>query len=759
MNADVKATITLNEGSENTISAPAGYAALAVAWESDSEFADLTIDGKGTLTANAGSDSAAIGGSKNENAVYGNITIKDGNIIADARNSGGAAIGSSATNARSDKPAAQTWGTITIDGGTIEATGNGGQSAGIGGGSHVDSGEIVINGGNITATGYSGIGSGLGGSKWNGSDPGPGGVFATVEINGGTITARGSDIGAGIGGAMYCDAIVTINGGTVYAYSGPGRNNTTHGGAAIGAGYQGHAEVTINGGEVYAYAAEGCAAPGIGSGTAANNSSLHTNDGRSGDVKVEKTIVTITGGTVHAEGGGYGGAGIGTGCGADKAEVNISGGSVTAAGGKSTEADKTGGSGIGSAYAGAPADGFKPDGEHSEKKHLVMTGVTVSITGGTVNAVGGWGASAIGSGAENITAETIVIDAEEADVEAYSDGTKFAVDTRSINDGSEEKDRIVTGDLMQGTFVFPYTSEDGVYQDTEGLETIKLMNGAGDRSAVELTGMPSGYRSFARTVPADGDYSVYTDSDQIAGGAGRYFNKCTDDTRTEEDVRTGGDIAERNIEFPVTGSSLSDNFYLFPVRTIVVEKEVSADDSFRGSIDTTLWFALWDDAAGAFVRNEDGDIWMESIEVSGGTPQGKAIFAGIDEGTYDVREIDPDDPEADITGTSIASDESIKLVEIRTSRGETEDDVTVVNYYEQDTDGPTPADGGDDTEKADPKDAAANGGTTSIAPAETPKSAGNARTSDSVDLALIISVFIAAGALAALAARRRKTMR
>ena len=114
----------------------------------------------------------------------------------------------------------QSWGVITINNGEINATGGntGNGGAGIGGGNHVDSGLIIINGGVVTAEGSAGIGCSIGSSKSKDeADKGPGHYFATVEINGGEVYAYGRDIGAGIGGAMYCDAVVHITGGTIEA--------------------------------------------------------------------------------------------------------------------------------------------------------------------------------------------------------------------------------------------------------------------------------------------------------------------------------------------------------------------------------------------------------------------------------------------------------------------------------------------------------------------------------------------------------------
>ena len=92
----------------------------------------------------------------------------------------------------------QDGGTITINGGTVNATSYT-RGAGIGGGNGGDGGMVTINGGTVTAMGSADItfpsgnyGAGIGGG--NGGDGG------TVIINGGTVTASSKYSGAGIGG-------------------------------------------------------------------------------------------------------------------------------------------------------------------------------------------------------------------------------------------------------------------------------------------------------------------------------------------------------------------------------------------------------------------------------------------------------------------------------------------------------------------------------------------------------------------------------
>ena len=137
-------------------------------------------------------------------------------------------------------------GTVTINGGTVDATG-GHNGAGIGGIYGQSGGTVTVNQGTVIAHGgVNGAGIGMG-------RVGSGG---TVTINGGAVTAYGGESGAGIGGgdAAGCGT-VTINGGTVNAYGGSEA-------AAIGGGRAGSGgTVTIQGGVVTATGGED--SPGI----------------------------------------------------------------------------------------------------------------------------------------------------------------------------------------------------------------------------------------------------------------------------------------------------------------------------------------------------------------------------------------------------------------------------------------------------------------------------------------------------------------
>jgi len=121
--------------------------------------------------------------------------------------------------------------------GSLRATG-GGDGAGIGSGYNGSGGTITINGGTVNATSVEGAGIGGGGDHGNGG---------TVIINGGTVNATSNGNGAGIGGGNGGGdgGKITVNGGTVTATS-------TNGPCDIGPGAAGlDGNIFITGGSVY----------------------------------------------------------------------------------------------------------------------------------------------------------------------------------------------------------------------------------------------------------------------------------------------------------------------------------------------------------------------------------------------------------------------------------------------------------------------------------------------------------------------------
>lgn len=149
----------------------------------------------------------------------------------------------------------------TASEGTLETVGDR-AGAGIGGGqwnsinesntdyTYCSSGKVTINGGTIKATGGDGS-AGIGSAGTTASAFVGGYTCGDITINGGNVTAQGGTDAAGIGGGRVCPgANVIINGGTVTAQGGEN-------GEGIGKGYNGghsgtliigvNADVTSNG--------------------------------------------------------------------------------------------------------------------------------------------------------------------------------------------------------------------------------------------------------------------------------------------------------------------------------------------------------------------------------------------------------------------------------------------------------------------------------------------------------------------------------
>ena len=201
----------------------------------------------GTLVATGTSDKGQAGIGGNEDTFHGSITINGGKITATAGNSAG--IGGIAQPGKTTPSSSS----VTINGGIVEATGTK-WAPGIGiGGDNGSSITITINGGDVTAAGGNNGGSGIGTREnctdgsfeititggtvhatGNGGGAGigagaAGGNSGEIAITGGTVHAQGGDsgeygAGAGIGdgrGSQSTSGIdVVISGGVVTAVGG-----------------------------------------------------------------------------------------------------------------------------------------------------------------------------------------------------------------------------------------------------------------------------------------------------------------------------------------------------------------------------------------------------------------------------------------------------------------------------------------------------------------------------------------------------------
>ena len=387
----------------------------------------LIVKGEGHLILTDGcrlvcSDGVVLQGDGNSLSIYSQSSgNQEGRLeakLSQSKHEKNAAIGCIDDYEVNDLPGGM--GTLVIHGGVITATGNN-RGAGIGGGEDrgiQPNGSVTIYGGNVTATGGFKA-AGIGG----GNDAGQGG---TVTIYGGTVTATGGERGAGIGGGNQ------KNGGEVKMYGGTVTARGGHWASAIGAGEaslsaQELSSFTMEGGTLHAYSDLQCAiggniairggeliirgedegyglcgyiteisnatvdieaasGPGISnmSGTMTiRDSNIRSIGGKHGagitgyysirtDIFEKSSTINIISGTVYAEGGAEGGAGIGTSAGnTSHITLNISGGTVTAIG-------QGGGAGIGGglAISGGSEDSYASSGGGA--------GIDVNITGSTV---------------------------------------------------------------------------------------------------------------------------------------------------------------------------------------------------------------------------------------------------------------------------------------------------------------------------------------------------------------------------------------
>lgn len=171
-----------------------------------------------------------------------------------------------------------------------------------------------------------------------------------------------------------------------------------------------------------------------------------------------------------------------------------------------------------------------------------------------MTAVGAAGAAGIGNGADvtlhkpNVTANSqpaeIAIEKGTA-VRAFSDGTRFAIDTEKggiVQEG-------VADHVLQGTFM------QGVLTAGQVTELVILMEGKGQ---VDTLTLPENCRSFALTVDEAGVYFVYIANGALAGKYAVY------NIQKDERCENGSvdPIAGGNTFLYTVGDGLSDNYYL-----------------------------------------------------------------------------------------------------------------------------------------------------------------------------------------------------
>lgn len=668
-----KVTIELKEGTKNVVKGQKDCAGIQVNQAADVKVSQdtkvydnaVTIQGEGTLEATGGEGGAGIGGV--DNGIHG--------------------------SKGSYKTVDSNAGTITILSGTVRAEGTGGAAA-IGGGNHGDGGTITIGGtAVVTAKGdAAGIGSGLGSHKLGENDTkGPGynhGGKITIEGDC-KVTATGGWLAAGIGGGYCADSgDILITGGTVKAY---GHNNQSsasygyQGGAGIGGGYQGHCNVTIKGGTITAVAEDdnaNNAAAGIGSGATPNSTQarIDSKQNRGPEAKYQQSTVKISGGAIIAKAGSKAGAGIGGGYAADKCQIEISGGDITAIGAAASRSEKLGGAGIGSGNGG----------KKLKEKYSSKTDLDVSIIGGTIRATGGWGASGIGSGSDNTIANEISI-ADKADIAAFADGTKFAVDTfvrdkdtkEGATSASTFKERVGER-VFQGTFVGTDAEDNRAYegmkvtayQDTKPNSANKIYFGK-EKRAEQL---PEGYRSFAMSMEKNSNYVV-----KAAKGSDENWFSMDNADRMEKQ----GHKSDYTFHHHTKDQTLSDSYWLYPndadeenyymEGSLKVTKKVT-EAGKPYDTNNTYYAGIFTDAAHKILAEDaEGKKMIVELPMDGGSETTIEV-SGIPFGDFYIAETDEQGTPIDEAGASYQISIDKDQVTIADS---VVPEVTITNNYEE----------------------------------------------------------------------------
>ena len=371
-------------------------------------------------------------------------------------------------------------------------------TAGIGGGASC--GTINIYGGTITAKGsYSGSGGVYVGGAGIGS--GYHGEGGTVTIYGGIITATGK-YAAGIGGGSRgADSTTDTNsdsrgsGGTITIYGGDVTATGDNGGAGIGGGGKRHipgqsqssqkggnsGTITIYGGTINATGSSGGA--GIGSGSCALEA----------DVKIYGGSVTAT--------NNDGGAGIGCG-----ATANVSGldSKCTIEIGKNanvTVIDGDFGVGGGAAGIGSGRGWNNAGGEYditiSGNARVTTTGTkynsstgggagigggqfsrggTINISGGTVTATGSYGGAGIGSGYNGKNATKITIEGGTVTAEGSRNGESSSAYkySASIGLGASDENASESCINLNGGYITAKEYGIGNYETSTASPTITI---------------------------------------------------------------------------------------------------------------------------------------------------------------------------------------------------------------------------------------------------------------------------------------------
>ena len=347
------------------------------------------------------------------------------------------------------------------------------------------------------------------------------------EDSNGSLTAKGTLNGAGIGGGYQSDGDnITISGGVI--------NASSEWGAGIGGGKEGDGtNITITGGEVNTIMNK------------KNDYSHAYGAGIGGGVWGDGDNITISGGKVNAESAIVGGAAIGGGYRGNGSNIKITDGEVTARGYNSAAIG--GGAGDGDDGTNITISGGTVNASSDYAAGigggLGGDGVDITISGGTVTAAGGSGSAAIGGGrfgyhtegkAKNITisgdAQVKVRESKRGDAIAPAIGEGVT----TIYDGE------IPTDNINGTEVTPDTANLGENGFIAFYEVGADMNTANPEKMT--------HKSTEGVVTHTGDITLVRNTEAT----------CTEPAKTYYRCSCGEDIVFVNTSSPALGHSFTN---------------------------------------------------------------------------------------------------------------------------------------------------------------------------------------------------------
>ncbi|MBQ5959065.1 MAG: Cna B-type domain-containing protein [Firmicutes bacterium] len=116
-------------------------------------------------------------------------------------------------------------------------------------------------------------------------------------------------------------------------------------------------------------------------------------------------------------------------------------------------------------------------------------------------------------------------------------------------------------------------------------------------------------------------------------------------------------------------------------------------------LDTTIYLVVWDHTRNENVKNSDGTLRVETIQLIDGVPQGTAVFDNLREGVYSVWEVTDETGETDLSAGTKVMEPDVVISKIETKSGVSEtnradltgntlndDGYTVTNTYNHESD-------------------------------------------------------------------------